>query len=263
MSDLTLLYRAKSVPEALAVQSLLGKFGIVSRIPSPEIGGGYAELIPRPDFPRVHVYVEDTETDLAAETVERDARSPAVSATAWTCPQCGAGVDEGFEVCWSCRRELQAGDASPIDTAAINANAELPDATQTSAPPLQPDEAGVYNAEPIPYAAVDAVAASPEQTECHDLDAEKETLRSARRRLIGGWLLTGFKLELTLFLAPLVVTGLFAAYREANNVAELREQHGLPSLGQTTCIQILSCLSIVCQIALWFTVARFFESALF
>ena len=95
------VYSAGNAPDAHMVQQMLENTGIESRIVGELLGGGIGELpLGEVTTPRVWVHADQAAAARAAINeweAHRKSDTPG-----WTCPQCDAEVDAGFDICWKC-----------------------------------------------------------------------------------------------------------------------------------------------------------------
>jgi len=107
MADIVEIYWAHDASDAHRIRLLLLAEGIEARVVGETLQGAAGELPMGPAIsPRVWVRAEDARQ--AREVIEGagEARAQAVQQTGpWTCPDCGADVDAGFDLCWSCQAE--------------------------------------------------------------------------------------------------------------------------------------------------------------
>ena len=98
--ELITLTTYRNVPEATIAQAALISHGVTAYLEN-------AEMAITAAYPGMCV---DVQLQVAARDVDEandilrtiKFEDASVSSAPWTCPKCGASVDEGFDACWSC-----------------------------------------------------------------------------------------------------------------------------------------------------------------
>jgi hypothetical protein len=90
----------RTVPEAAIAQAALTSHGVAAHLENTET----ATMAPHRGKPSdVRLLVAAQDADQAATILRAILFADAsASAAPWTCPNCGASVDAGFDACWSC-----------------------------------------------------------------------------------------------------------------------------------------------------------------
>jgi putative signal transducing protein len=97
--ELVTLTTYRDVPEATIVQAVLVSHGVTAYLENAEmaIAAGF------PGMCDVKLQVATRDVDEANDILWAiKFEDASVSSAPWTCPKCGASVEEGFDACWSC-----------------------------------------------------------------------------------------------------------------------------------------------------------------
>ena len=99
--DVVEVYWARDAQDAHRIVAMLKANGIPAKVVGETLEGVAIEMMFVPSIsPRV--WVPRSCEAKAIELIEA-AKTADDSATAWVCARCGAEVDAGFEICWSCQ----------------------------------------------------------------------------------------------------------------------------------------------------------------
>jgi len=95
------VYSAGNAAEAHMVKLALDDAGIESRVVGELLNGVVGE-IPVGDVSTPRVWVHEDDAVAARSTIVEWETHRKSDVPGWTCPECEAEVDAGFDTCWKC-----------------------------------------------------------------------------------------------------------------------------------------------------------------